>query len=293
MISFKIIKFLLFACVLYAKMSFAAGHDTYAKVTQHADKCVQMSVLSPALSISKNSVSSVFTSLLNTPDKANSIVLRRILKKNKVLLKEIFGEGTISNIFDVATGRGEWMKASLGQRWAAANARVAGFELKTPDAYPVFKHSFVDKEKDWKGLCIVHSSNSSAFPRQGSLDLLHESFIDVRRVKMTPQVRLNQYDRLIKNGGWFLFAHIDSPLYMGPQYFTDWLRSKAYPYFFFSALRDDIPEDYPRTRWWNNFMQIFQVGNKVSPNFLIAAQKLPSAKEPFMICESQFFEQSL
>ncbi len=157
----------------------------------------------------------------------------------------------------------------------------------------MFEHSFVDKDKDWRGLSIVHSPKDDHFPVPGSLDLLHESFIDVKRIKKTPETRLNQYDHLMKNNGWFMFAHIDNPLYMGPTYFTDWLENKAYPYIYFSAPRGNVPEDYPRTRWWNNFRQMFRIGKKVSPNFLLVAQKISPKKTPFKNHAANFFEQSL
>ncbi len=80
------------------------------------DNSPQVSLLSPKLSINKASIANIF-SLLKVESKAEKdIVSARVLKKSKVMLRDIFGEKAINNIFDVATGRGEWMEASLNQR---------------------------------------------------------------------------------------------------------------------------------------------------------------------------------
>ena len=45
-------------------------------------------------------------------------------------LAERFGEGSVTSVFDIATGDGEWMRQCRTMPWIAEDASIMGFEIK-------------------------------------------------------------------------------------------------------------------------------------------------------------------
>ncbi len=226
--------------------------------------------LSPAVVVNKADLQKLFSEL-NVIEK---IVAVRFNHNQEASLTEIFGQEKIEKIFDVATGNGSWMRDSPKQPWAAYQAYTVGFDLEEPDVYAQDMRSIVSRATDWQGLKIVHSKDDPFFPEDNSLDLIHEAFMDVSRFK-THEPRLNLYNRLLKDNGWMLFAHVSHKYYIQPKKFTDWLDKNNYAYQVLLDSLGEIPDDYPRTYWWNSFKNDFSLGMHSNPNYLIIAQKMP------------------
>lgn len=183
-------------------------------------------------------------------------------------LSEILGVGAIHSVLDVATGKGIWMRRLLDPAtrpvWLAEDAVVMGTELSGPMVY------FEDPpQRYWEDLTVIQNQSDPRYPREGTLDLINESFIDLRRDEdEEPEDYskiLTEYDRLLKPGGNLLIAQID--IIKSPLQALTWLEMQGYEIKMFVGER--IPEDYPKSQWWSFYKQ----DKLIDDVYLIVAKK--------------------
>ncbi|VAX34960.1 hypothetical protein MNBD_UNCLBAC01-701 [hydrothermal vent metagenome] len=188
--------------------------------------------------------------------------------------KETLGEtfkDKIKSIFDVGAGDGGWMKNIAEKEWLDVKASIVGFELEKPDwANP----------DNWKGLKIIHSKEDSDYPALESVELVHESFMNKEYLEENPE-RFEEYDRILKEGGWFMVSH-SSFFLLGREKFVQWLINKGYPFKIY--YESNVPKDYPTTFWWKEYVQRKSSlsFDKIMPNdrdgnMLIVAKKVSSS----------------
>lgn len=189
----------------------------------------------------------------------------------KSTLAETFGAGAVHSVFDSGTGRGDWMQAIQGKPWLASDARVVGHDLPVPMQYAGDGGDSITQ--NWPSLRIVHSYDDQDYPGPGTVDLLHESYMEMGL--SDNEGRFQNYDRLLREGGWIVFAHHCSMV--DPRKFTDWLDKLGYPCKVYDG--NDVPADYPTTFWWQRLEmeQAMGLGAPLPPrtgHYLIVARKI-------------------
>jgi predicted RNA methylase/transcriptional regulator with XRE-family HTH domain len=181
-------------------------------------------------------------------------------------LVETFGASAIQSVFDVGTGRGEWMRAIQGQPWLAPGARIVGFK---PDPIEYYEQEpRWSPDEHWQGLTVVRKRADPAYPAPGAVELLHGSFLG-----FIEDAHLDAHDRLVRDGGWFAYAGNDYDL--PRDRIISWLERRGYPFRVYE--QNEVPPDYPVSRWWNQFLKAQQRGEPEETNYLIIARKQVSA----------------
>lgn len=259
--------------------AFAECHH-YTQISEHS-----RNVLSPAVSLNTDIMMNSFTNLFRQMKRQNLYILRDG-NKPKLSLTDRFGRASIKNVLDVATGSGSWMRQVPAQQWAATDVSVIGLELEEPEPYMKQLNSLVNKQKDWVGLDIIHSFSNLIFKQKGTT-LINETLIDKKGFNDLTD-RLDKYDQILEQGGWLTLANIQHAAYIQFEHFTKWLDSKQkYQYQVLFPVRDYIPDDYPKSFWWNHFEKDFLAAKHLAPPYLIVAQKIAPNNQ------ANLFEQSI
>lgn len=267
-------------CIGFVNPQVFAESEHYTQISGHSRK-----VLSPAVSLNTSMTMKSFTNLFRQM-KRQTLYTPRDDNKHKFSLTDRFGKASIKNVLDVATGSGSWMRQVPAQQWAATDVSVIGLELEEPDPYMKQPNSLVNKQKDWLGLDIIHSFSDLIFKKKGTT-LINETLIDKKGFNDLTD-RLNKYDQILEQGGWLTLANIQHAAYIQFEHFTKWLDSKQkYQYQVLFPLRDHIPDDYPKSFWWNHFENDFLAAKHLAPPYLIVAQKIAPNNQ------TNLFEQSI
>ncbi|MFC1624757.1 hypothetical protein ACFL28_05595, partial [Candidatus Omnitrophota bacterium] len=181
-------------------------------------------------------------------------------------LLEAFGPNAIRSVFDAGTGTGGWMRKIEGQPWLASDARIVGFDLERPSPYE--GEPDVIPEEDWQDLTVVHDSGDEDYPKPGTVYLLHEAFMHVEHVKSSGTKRLDEYDSIVREGGWFLFAHNDRDTAASKvprEHFIQWLEDRGYPFQVYNIR--NVPTDYPTSYWWGRLSREVYDTHSVPRNY--------------------------
>jgi len=181
-----------------------------------------------------------------------------------------------------------------GQPWLADDAEIIGSELQEPYDYSlkIFGWNLTKDEKappkvlpeGWVGRKVVQQKED--YPEKGSIDLFHSSFMQApflnkRGLLLTSFVPkrktfelLDEYDSLVKDGGWFVMAHRRTYLgFLGYhflfKYYKLWFEKKQYKYVIYQ--QNNIPNDYPKSTWfkWNPY------GNSKGYYLIVAKKEVP------------------
>lgn len=143
----------------------------------------------------------------------------------KPTLLETFGMNSISSIFDLGAGNGDWIRKVQKQRWLTDSASVIGLELAEPRSYTLKEDERVVPEYHWQGLKIVNGHDDERYPMERTVDLLHAAFVDIAWFAQYREEWFEECGRLVRSGGWFLFA--DNKFRLRPERYISWLKKKG------------------------------------------------------------------
>ena len=187
------------------------------------------------------------------------------LARSRGTLAGLFSGESIRRVFNGDAGTGSWQKDIQGQPWLKKDAQVIGFELKAPFIYPEYDKDSAfrpDPRSSWRDITVLNSPEDPRYPQAGSVDLAHVAFMDMGE---NWRQRLQDYMRLVRKGGFFLFAHnhqYDESVY-GQFNQREKVRDQAVIEFLSSGEweliaafgKDSPPPDYTVTEWWRIFQR--------------------------------------
>lgn len=194
-------------------------------------------------------------------------------------LAALFDGTRIGTVFDGDTGPGTWQLKALDTDWARS-ATVVGFDLPSPIAY-VDAPELAAKNP---GATTLTTRVDPRFPEAGTVDVAHVGFMHMQSSQW--RVRLKSYRALVRPGGYFLVSH-------NTHYGASLNRGRPVPAqqlaghfkLAFEATRewelvaeygpDDVPQDYPKTDWWERFASMRGRSDLEMPseNFLLVFRR--------------------
>jgi hypothetical protein len=189
-----------------------------------------------------------------------SLISVQYLEQDPFTLAQLFSGHRAHLVFDAGTGNGDWLRQVPGQPWVDSDASIIGFQEGATDLYP-YGRSY-DEKDSWKGLTVLRKRLDPQYPKQGTVDVLHLGFVDHANTDGSVKVDelLDHYMPLLKPGGVLLFAHNEA--YTPSRNALKAIRRRGYLVRKLAA--GEVPEDYPRSMWWNDI-------SGRSKNYLIVA----------------------